>query len=516
MLSRARTLVLVLAVAAALAISSCGGGGGGVGSDDPASLAPAAAPVYIQGTIRPRGAQKANVESLSSTITGLSDPTAKLIGLIDQSANATPRLSGKHLTFAKDIEPWLGDRGGVFIEGFTGDPPAAGIVQTTDTKATQQFIDDAKQKGDTDHSYKGVDYLLDKDGSTAVGVVDNFLVIGNEQAFKDAVDVSKGGDSLGNQSDFTDTLDQAPSGSLADAYVSLQAVWDEVRANDPGNAKVLSASFGDPSGKTVLASLAPAKDSLELDLATNANQKFQLSDLSKLIETFPADSFVAVGIPNLGDIVNKTIDQLETSGIPGVTKAAIDQQLSPLGISLDDITGALGDLGIFAEGTDRASLQGAGVITSNSSSNVKSLIGTIGGFATASGQPGVSPAPIGTGFSITDPQQLGRQPLTIAAVGDKIVIGYGDQATKQAVASGGAGTLADEPTYKQAVAALGDNGISGYVSLSKVFQLADALGAITDPGYQQARPYLDKLGYAALGSGKQGDFSTSKVIVGVR
>lgn len=513
MLSRARVLVLVLVVAAALAISACGGGGG-VSSDDPASLAPADAPVYIQGTIRPQGATKTNVESLASTISGFGDPTSKLTALLDKSLNDTPNLSGKHLSFAKDIDPWLGDRAGVFVEGFSDNPPAAGIVQTTDTKATQQFIDDTKQKGDKDRSYKGVDYLVDGTDGTAAGVVNDFLVVGNEQAFKDAVDVSKSGNSLGDQSDFTDALDQAPPGSLADVYVGLQQVTDTLRAQDPANAKSLEASIGDTSGKTVLGSLVPTKDSLELDLATNANQNFKLSDVSKLIETFPSDSFVAVGIPDLGATVSKTIDQLEKSGVSGISRAAIDQQLSSAGLSLDDITSALGDLGIFVEGTDKASLQGAAVITSKSSSSVKNLIGIFGSLATASGQPGVSRAQVGTGFRVTDPQQIGRQSLTVTSSGAKIVIGYGDQATKQALSSGGS-TLAEDPTYKQAVAALGGNGLSGFVSLAKVFQLADALGAIRDPGYQQARPYLDKLNYAAIGSGKQGDFSTSKVIVGV-
>jgi len=514
MLSRARVLVLLLAAAAALAISACGGGGGEVSSDDPASLAPADAPIYVQGTIRPHGATKTNVEALASTISGFGDPTAQLTALLDRSLNDTPNLSGKHLSFAKDIDPWLGDRAGVFVEGLSGNPPAAGIVQSTDTRATKQFIDDTKQKGDKDRSYKGVDYLVDGTDGTAAGVVGDFLVVGNEQAFKDAVDVSKGGDSLGDQSDFTNAVDQAPSGSLADVYVGLQQVSDTLRAQDPANAKSLEASIGDTSGKTVLGSLVPAKDSLELDLATNANQNFQLSDLSKLIETFPSDSFVAVGIPNLGATVSKTIDQLEKAGVSGISKAAIDQQLSSAGLSLDDITSALGDLGVFVEGTDKASLQGAGVITSHSSSNVKNLIGILSSLATASGQPGISRAQVGNGFRVTDPQQIGRQSLTVTSSGAKIVIGYGDQATKQALSSGG-GTLADDPTYKQAVAALGGNGLSGFVSLAKVFQLADALGAIRDPGYQQARPYLNRLSYAAIGSGKSGDFSTSKVIVGV-
>ncbi len=511
---RPRVLACALAAATALGISACGGGGGGVSDDDPATLAPAGAPIYVQGVLRPQGKQKTDVESLASTISGIADPTAKLIELADQGLNETPSASGKHLTFAKDIEPWLGAKAGLFVENLGEDPTAAGIVQTTDAGAAKKFVEDAKEKGDRDRSYKGVDYVIDSDGSTAAGVVDDFLVLGNEAAFKHAVDVSKGADSLGDQDTFTEALDQAPSGSMLDVYASLEGIWDAVRANDPDNAKVLSASFGDPSGKSALASVVPSSDSVELDLATNADQKVQLSDLSSLIETFPAGSFVALGIPDIGDRINETIDQLDSSGV--VTRDQIDGQLSTLGLSLDKITSALGDLGIFVEGSDRATLQGAGVITSKDPTTAEKLIAQFRGLALVAGQSGISAAKVGKGLTLRDPEQLGPQPLTITVEGGKIVIGYGEQATEQAVGSGGGATLKDDPTYRQAIDALGGDGVSGYFSLSQIFRLADSLGAIRDPDYQQARPYLDRLSYAVLGSGEGGDFQNSKVIVGVK
>jgi hypothetical protein len=347
-------------------------------------------------------------------------------------------------------------------------------------------------------------------------VLGDFVVIGEEKGFRDAVDVSKGDtDSLGGQSDFTKTLDQAPSGSLADAYVSLEAATAEIRANDPQSAKGFEGAVGDTSGKTAIASLVPSSNTAELDLSTNASQNIQLTDLSKLIGTLPEQSFATIGIPDLGGRVNDTIDQLQKAGLQGISRKAIDQQLALTGISLDDITKALGDLGIFAEGSDRASLQGAGVITSPDPAAAKSLIGKIAKLALSSGQRGIRPAAGGNGFSITDPANLGSQPLTITASGDKIVIGYGQQATAQAL-TGGGGTLGQDQTYKQATAALGGAGVSGYFSLSKILGLADALGALRDPGYVQARPYLRHLSYAILGSAKQGDFSTSKVIVGIK
>lgn len=515
MLTRARALACAAPAAAALALSACGGDGGGVDSDDPASLAPADAPIYIQATIRPKGKLKTNAETLASAVSGIDDPPGRLIELLEESANEEPTLSGEPISFDQDIDPWLGETAGVFVEGFEGDPPAAGIVQTTDSEAAQQFIDDSKQEGDKDGRYEGTDYLIDGDDDTAAGIVDDFLVVGTESAFKRVVDVSGGEDALGDQDDFTSTLDEAPSGSLADVYVSLEEVTKQVRASDPDDADSVEASIGDTSGKTALASLVPAADSLELDLATNADPSFEFADLSRLIGTFPANSFAAIGIPDLGGIVERTLDQLEESGVGGVTREAIDQQLAAPGLSLDDITAALGDFGAFAIGTDEASLQGAGVIDSEDSAKAEELVGRLTELALRSGQAGISRASIGEGITIRDAEELGSQPLTISTLEGRIAIAYGSEALDHALA-GRSPILAEDPAFTAAVKDLGGNGLSAYIALPGVFRLADALGAIEDPGYQQARPYLDKLTHAAFGSGEQGDFQTSKVIVGVQ
>lgn len=522
MLTRARALVLAFALVVAFGISACGGGGGGgsdLAADDPATLAPADAPLYVQATLRPKGKAKADVESLAKTVSGFDDPVGQLISELDKSFNNETYLSGKRVSFANDIDPWLGSKAGLFVESFGDDPPVAGIVQTTDTKATQQFIDDTKQKGDRYASYKGVKYGVDGDDGTAYGVVDDFLVVGDVPAFKNAVDVSKGGDSLADQSKFTDALNEAPSGSLADLYLDVEGADKAIRAKDPSSARGFEASVGDTTGKNALLSLVPTADSLELDASTNAQQNVTAGDLSSLIETFPADSFATIGLSDLGETINRVIDQLDKAGVPGVSRATIEQQLSQAGLSLDDLTGALGDLGVFVTGQDRASLQAAAVITTKDPKAAEKLISkltAITGLAQLSGQSGIEPAPVGQGISIRDPQELGPQPLIVTTEGDRIAIGYGEQATKQALAKDAGSTLADDSSYKEAVSALGGNSVSGYVALPGVFKLADALGSLRDPNYQQARPYLQHLSYLVFGSGKQGDVSTAKAVVGVR
>ena len=512
-------LAIAATAAAALAIGACGGGDdGGVEDTDPASLAPADAPIYVQVTLRPEGKLKTDVEALASTVSGLDDPTGRLIELFDEETADENPTQDPGFNFSEDVEPWLGGRVGVFAQGFSEDPGAL-IAQTTDVAAARKAVEGGSARTDEERTYEGADYFFDADDEEAVGVVGEFFVLGDLEAFKRTVDVSEGEDSLGDQSEFTDAMDEAPSGSLVDAYASLERIAEEVRKEDPENAETVEASLGEISGKSVIASLVPAADSLELDIATDADPGYQLTDLSGLIESFPADTFAAFGIPDLGQIVDRTIDQLEQAGIEGIDREAIDGQLSQAGLSLDEVTGALGDLGIFATGTDEASLQGAGVIVSDdpeAAQNLISKLTAITGLAQLSGSPNIRPAPIGNGISITDPEELGPQPLIVTTEGDRIAIGYGAEATEQALAKGAGTTLGDDPTYQQAVKALGGDDLSGYVSMPGVLRLAESLGAIADPDYQQAKPYLDRLGYAIFGSGELGDFQNSKIIVGVK
>jgi hypothetical protein len=519
MLTRPRALFAALAAVATLAISACGGGGGSsLADDDPATLAPADSAFYMQATLRPKGEQKSNVEGLAKTISGFSDPFAKFESFFDDGINKDSKYAGGPISFAKDIDPWLGAKAGLFVSKFGTDAPAAGIVQTTDTKATQQFIADSQEKGDHYATYKGLKYGISKDGEDAYGVVGDFLVVGAPAAFKQAVDVSDGAVPLSEESQFTDAIEKAPSGSIADGYLDFDAVTKAVEESNPGSGAALKSALGDTAGKSAVFSFVPNSDSVEIDATTDLDQNFTGTDLSSLIETFPQGTFAAVGIPDVGDQINRAISQLDQSGVPGLTRAGIEQQLSQTGLTLDDITGALGDVGIFAQGSDRGSLQGAAVIQSKDPEAAKKLISkitTITGLAQLSGDSGIDRAPVGTGISVTDPQELGPQPLIVTTLEDKIAIGYGKEATEQALTGGGS-KLSDDPTYKEGVDALGGNGVSGYVSLPGVFKLADALGSLNDPGYRKARPYLQHLSYLIFGSGDQGDSSSTKLILGVQ
>ncbi|MEK6278301.1 MAG: DUF3352 domain-containing protein [Actinomycetota bacterium] len=509
---RRRIGAIACAAAAAIALAACGGGG--ADSTDPAALAPSDVPVYFQAKLRPEGEVKTNTEGLVQTISG-GQTVQDLIDRAVDEANA--ESSAEDISFEGDINPWLGDNAGAFISDITGDSPhAAGVIETTDEGATQDFIDKAREKGDQDREYEGVDYLLDQD--TAVGVLDGFLVIGDEQGFKEAVDVSQGGDSLADNSDFSETIDKAPANSLADAYVGLDAVLQaiEEQSDDPASSQAFKAFFGEASGKSVLASLVPQSDSIVVEQLTNADFGFQPGDVTELIGSFPAESFAAFAVADVGKLVSRTLDQLESAGIPGLSRETIDQRLSSAGLSLDEITGILDDLGLFVEGTTEETVEGALVITVSNPEKAQDIIGTFSGLAVASGEPGIKRVSGGTGLQISDPD-LGPKPGVLLVAGNRIAVGYGTEATEQALSTAGGGkTLADSPTFKQATAALGDDvDLNAYFSVGLITQLAESLGADSDPEYLAARPYLKRFTYVVSGSGSDGDDTVTKLVAGV-
>ena len=86
---------------------------------------------------------------------------------------------------------------------------------------------------------------------------------------------------------------------------------------------------------------------------------------------------------------------------------------------------------------------------------------------------------------------------------------------RRALATDSGETLADSPTYKEAVSALGGTPISGFVDGPAALHLAAALVPPDEEGFLEAKPYLTKIDYLAIGSGTSGELATAKLIAGI-
>jgi hypothetical protein len=511
---RAAQLVLLLPAALAVVLlGGCGGGGGG-GSDDPASVAPADAPVYIQATLQPTGALKSNTEAAISTITAETDPGKAIVDLIDKQAKS----DGSDITYANDIKPWLGERAGLFVDGFDNGK-AAVILQVSNEDAAKAFEDKSVKinngGGVKDASYNGVDYKLESDGD-ASGFVDGFLVSGDEGAFKEAVDASKG-DSLADSSSFKDTINRAPGDSLANLYVDLGTFYKDVQASSDAQGQAFYNSFlaSKLNGGPALASLIPSAEKIEIDTSTSGSGSgSSASSAAGLISSFPAGAFAAFAAPGVGTFLKDGIDQIDSNGFPpSVPPGVLKARLAQAGVDLDAIAGSIADAGAFVSGDAVQNARAALVLTADDPASAKQAVSSFESLISRAGQPGYSPLGAGNGFQLRVPA-LGPQPLVVESGGDRIVIAYGAKAAAEAL--GGGQTLGGTLLYKSAVDGLGsDVDLSAYVDVQHLIGLALAAGGGSHPQLSAAKPYLDHLTYLAFGSAHSGGNATGKAVLGL-
>lgn len=510
---------LVAALVALFVAAGCGGSGSSGGAD-PATVAPAKTPFYVEFTIHPEGETKANIEALAKKIAGIDD----LGGLVASKLEESALNEGEELDVEKEVEPWLGEKAAFIYPEYSegGFNSFAFAIQTTDAGAAEEFIENQAEKDNEQvesGSFEGVDFKVEEDGNT-VGVVGDLVVIAKEESiFKEVVTASNG-ESLADQDAFTSAVANVPDKSAADVYFDVGGLIRESEAE--GKVDQSTKRFFENAGlkldeATIAASLIPGSDSVEIDISTNAGGSSASSsgDASKLLGSLPKSSVAAFASAEFGKHFEEAIDQLDENGFPGeVPPHELKKALKEKGIDIESITSSLGDAGLFLTGNSRSSLGGAAVFTTEDATQAKNTVSNIGLILRSSGLPGVTAINgEASGFSIRS-KGLGRNPLVVIAKGSRIAIGYGRVSALAAVQESGE-TLSESPAYQEAVSALGSTPISGFVDGPAALRLASALIPPGDEGFREAKKYLTKVDYIAVGGESSGDIATIKLIAGV-
>jgi hypothetical protein len=519
-MNKTRLVLPALAALLAAVVFFAGCGGSDSSSSDLAGFAAPGSLVYVEGTLQPSGELKSNVDSLAQSVGGIDNLGSYIVAKLEDSA----RGEGEPVDYAKEIEPWLGEKAGVSFKGLKDGKLTKPVivVESTDVAATQEFVDTQAKQSKVpykDSSYEGIDFKVGGSNGNAIGVVGESLVMaaGGESDFKAAVDASNG-ESLADEARFDDAISAASDGSLADAYVDVGGLIEASGSGiDPQAEEILKNAGIDPSEATAVASVVPGSNRVEVDLSSDlGGEEAPSGDASALIGSLPADSFVALGASGFGDQLKEAVDELDASGIPGqVPPNRLKSSLSAIGIDLDKIAVSLEDAAVFAQGSSKNALGGALVLTSGSNEAAKT-VANLGVLLRRTGAPGVTGVSSGgaSGFSIRS-QKLGKKPLVVVAKGERVAIGYGLAPALQGLSTEGE-TLSDVAGYKAAVSALGDVPISGFVDGPGALSLAEALVPPSETGFQEAKRYLKSIEYVAIGTGSSDGLATAKLIVGVK
>lgn len=514
-------LSALLALLVALFVAGCGGGSddGGSGTD-PAAVAPVQAPIFIDFTVRPEEEAGENIDALAKEIAGVDNLGDLIVTELEDSASD----DGEELDFEKEVEPWLGDQGGLFLQEYDGDDfEGYGVAfQTTDAEAARSFVDkqaESEDEAPEDGTYKGVDFKVEADDGTTIGVFDGLVVLAEDEAiFKSMVDASEGANLAGEET-YSSAVAEVPEESVANVFVDIGALIEESGGEIDSETETFLDSVGiEPDEATAVASLVPGSDQIEIDLSTDLSGENPPSgDASELLGSLPATSVAAFASAEFGERFNEGIDRIDKGGIPseGIGPNQLKKGLKQAGIDLESIAGSIGDVGAYVTGNSERSLGGALVLEADSPDQAQNTVANIGLFLRSTGTPGITRISEGAGgFSVRSPE-LGRQPVVVVAKGSRIAIGYGLAPTLSSFQEADK-TLADAPAYKEALDALDGTPIAIFVDGPAALNLADALVPAGEEDFEAAEPYLQKIEYLALGSEASDDLATAKLIVGIK
>lgn len=289
------------------------------GGAQPHDVLPASTQVYVRVDLDPSASQKVDLFRLLRKVPDLADEIGVKSEGTDIRRLVFPELLASEcddVDYAKDVEPWIGDRIGVGAN--IEDRSFLVAVQTTDEDESRAGI---KQLfGCADEEY-GLAYL------------DGYAIIAPKQALADqAVKATEKG-SLGDSKEFTADVDQLGDQGIASAWADLKALatLPEVQDGLGGNLDELAEAG------TVATALRADGDAIELAVlgAPAGDLEAEDTDLAEL----PADTVAALSIAGVGDQIGAGFESFVQE---------LDGQLSGfMGGTDDDFGGGFGVQGLL-------------------------------------------------------------------------------------------------------------------------------------------------------------------------
>ena len=504
---------------AALAIAAGCGGSGGAADADPAAMAPARAPLYVEASLKTDD----DFEAVAKQLSGSENPDAEIKRLFDRA------VRDQNLNWDRDFKPWVGDRLGFFVTSFNPegeDAEAAVVAPTEDADKAEEFLSKQlrERSGDeappkvSERTYKDVKYEVNTVDSTASTVIDDYALIGTEEAVKGAID-AKEGESLSEADAFKKSRDQVEDDGVAFAYVRLSTLFSSLGQQ----AAALKPLLGQ-TGDTVAMSLDAGEKEISVETATlGIKGEAGPSGPGAVMETLPDSSWLAVGSADIGAAFEKQLEQLaQLGGFGGVdVNQALEQFRSQTGIDLrEDVLSWMGDAGLFVTGTGLADVGGALVVQSKDAAKSEAFVGDLERVIERFGQGQVSARKL-SGSGIDRGLELKAPglplPISVAAAGEKFVIAVGNGALE--AATGSSAPLKDSQAYKDAAGKLGDD-----IKPQFFVDLEPVRGLLADSGaLQQAGPEGERFGRAleqlttmVAGGKREEDIQRGEFVVGLK
>jgi hypothetical protein len=512
------SVLALAALAVAVIVAGCGGGSGG-GGGEPAGLMPIKAPVYIEASLKPDGETGEALNELAQTFLGIDNIGEFVSDEIEKAALG----EGEKLDFENEIEPWLGEKVGLYLAGYDGDDfHGVGMaIETTDSGEAEEFIEKQVEKNDNGTKtgeFEGVKYYEEPDEDAVLGMVGDYIAFGETKGdFEEMVEAFEG-EGLNESEKFKQAMEGAPDEGLGHVYVDIGGLIEETSSVLPPETE----SFFDlvqiePKKATAVATVIPRSEQIEIDMSSNLGKGVTgTGDASKALEALPSSAVLGFASSEFGKSLAEGVEAFSEKGVPGqLEPGELSSAFGSMGIDLKQLGESFGDVSGFVEGSSESDLGGAIVVGTKNAGEARDLVGNIGLLLQATGTKGVTPIRGNiSGYSVRLPE-LGTKPLVIGAAAEKIVIAYGPQAAAEALKSQ-AQTLGSTPGYEAAKSALGSTPMSTFIDGGPMLSLVESmLNPEEAAKLEEAKPYLEKISYIGVGSEVEGEKTTTKLVVGV-
>jgi len=503
--------------ATALTAAAYGCGAGGDANADPATVAPRGSTVYLAATVRPDGDQKQAVDRIGRMVFRVSDPGTRIQQLVDRSFKRN--RDTRNVSYADDVEPWLGKRAAVVVVRLAGANRTAAIFAAKDTGEAEELVDRVANEARPrwlERSYRGVDYRFDPSDASGQGVVGDYLVAGDGAAFRAVVDAFKTGQGLTDQATYRGVA-AAARGKLGFGYIDLNRTTAGLSARGALPAGLLRSLTGVTTpARPVTLSLSARPDRVTVEAVVRGAKSTAAADGStRLVGQLPGDSWLALGLPRVGRSLRRALARAGGGAGGALVRTVRRAVRTRTGLDLDrDLLPALGDTAFFARGSSLLSVGAGLVVATPDPAATRRVLGRLRQFvqreAANRGVRTTDASIAGAhGFNVTSPQLPGAVDVVIR--GDRLVAAYGEAATREAL--GATDHLAGAPEYRAAQDSLDGVPPAMFLSFAPV---AGLVGTQTGPGAQRASAYLSALRTLAVGSRAEGDRRTGRIVVTVR
>jgi Protein of unknown function (DUF3352) len=502
-----RWTLALATIAASLAFVACGDDDDGAGStgSGAAVLVPPDAVLYADAVVRPEGEQRENVESALGTVLGEDDPGAYLIDLLEQDLAG----DGFEGSYAEDVEPWLGERGGAFFLNFEADSDGAFVAETTDEEVARDSIERLMQQdGETrPATYEGIDYVRG-DGGSAAGIVDGFAVIGSRAGFEAAVDASTG-ESLADSDAYTETLDSAADDSLVTVYAEPRTILDVAvwQGDLPDQeASAIADAIGSAADAPVVLSVGADTSGLFAELATEGEAP--IGGASDLVDRLPDDAWAAFALADAGAIAGPAVlGALAENEVLG----GVFDRFQAQGGNLAEFGESVGDVAGWFGGTNVLGARGALILEATDESAAQELLDGLQSAFSTDPRVRVSPGDSeGEAFSVGPSDVPIEFPLVLRD--GLLVAGLGEQSVEQVYSP--ETSLEDSDAYGAAAEALGDEfPVGALIDFQTLAGFFEGLNTADEPDLNAALPYLARLDVFAAGASQDDGSTTVRLVL---